>query len=89
MGLPPDDRAAVVAAMKDVRIHGNAVPHHLRGEIYEVRTRSNHRQCRIIYATEGKSEQVLLAVCAAVFAVDRSRLGSSASGWSWSTYLPS
>ena len=66
MGLPLDDRAAVAAAMKDVRVHGNAVAHHLRGDIYEVRARANRRQYRILYATEGKSEQVLLAIHAIV-----------------------
>ncbi len=62
MELPPDDRAAVVAAMKDVRIHGNSVARHLRGEIYEVKARANRRQYRILYATEGRSDQILLAV---------------------------
>lgn len=66
MKLPLDDRAAVTAAMKDVRIHGNTVAHHLRGDIYEVKARSGTRQFRILYATEGRSEQVLLAVHAIV-----------------------
>jgi phage-related protein len=66
MGLPLDDRAAVAAAMKDVRIHGNLVAHHLRGDIYEVKARANRRQFRILYATEGNSEQILLALHAIV-----------------------
>ena len=32
MGLPVEDRAIVAAAMQDVRVHGNWVAHHLRGE---------------------------------------------------------
>lgn len=66
MGLPLEDRAAVAAAMKDVRVHGNSVAHHLRGEIYEVIARSNRRQFRILYATEGKADQILLAVHAII-----------------------
>ena len=62
MKLPLDDRAAVVAAMKDVKAQGNAAAHHLRGEIYEVRARARTRQFRILFATEGRSEQILLAL---------------------------
>ena len=62
MELPVNDRAAVAAAMKDVRDHGNSVAHHLRGEIYEVSARTSDRQYRILYATQGRSDQILLAV---------------------------
>jgi phage-related protein len=62
MRLPLEDRAAVAAAMKDVRTHGNSAAHHLRGEIYEVTAQVGRRQYRILYATEGRSDQVLLAV---------------------------
>lgn len=62
MDLPLDERAVVAAAMKDIRIHGNQVVHHLRGDIYEVRARTATRQFRVLYATEGKSDQVLLAI---------------------------
>ena len=64
MRLPMDDRAAIAAAMKDVRNHGNSVAHHLRGEIYEVIARTSERQYRILYATEGRSDQILLALLA-------------------------
>ena len=66
MALPLEDRATVAAAMKDVRVNGNSVAHHLRGEIYEVTARAGRRQYRILYATEGRSDQVLLAVHAIV-----------------------
>ncbi|MEA3511083.1 MAG: type II toxin-antitoxin system RelE/ParE family toxin [Actinomycetota bacterium] len=66
MKLPLDERAAVVAAMKDVTIHGNSVAHHLRGEIFEVIARAKRRQYRILYSTEGKSDHILLAVHAIV-----------------------
>ncbi len=62
MKLPLEDRAAVAAAMMDVRIHGNSAAHHLRGEIYEAIARADRRQYRILYATEGRSDQILLAV---------------------------
>jgi phage-related protein len=62
MGLPLEDRSAVAAAMKDVRIHGNSVAHHLRGEIYEVIARAGRRQYRILCAPEGRPDQILLAV---------------------------
>jgi len=48
--------------MKDVALHGNSVAHHLRGDIYEVRARASGRQFRILYAHEGRSDQVLLAL---------------------------
>lgn len=62
MGLPLEDRATIAAAMKDVRINGSSVAHHLRGEVYEVIARVGRRQYRILYATEGRSDQILLAV---------------------------
>lgn len=49
-------------AIKDVRIHGEAGTHHLRGDIYEIRAYAGKRQYRILYATEGKSDQVLLSI---------------------------
>lgn len=64
--LPIDDRVSIAAAMKDVLIHGNAVAHHLRGDIYEVKAYAGRRQYRVLYATEGRSDQVLLSVHAIV-----------------------
>lgn len=66
MELSLTDRAAVAAAMKDVQIHGHSVAHHLRREIYEVIARASRRQYRILYATEGRSDQILLALHAIV-----------------------
>lgn len=56
------DAAAIVAAMRDVQINGNKVAHHLDGEIYEVRAAGIRQAFRILYATEGKEDQVLLAL---------------------------
>jgi len=66
MNLPIDGRIQVAAAMKDVRDRVNSVAHHLRGDIYEVRARTATRQLRILYATEGRSDQILLALHAIV-----------------------
>jgi len=64
--LPIDDRAAIAAAMKDIQIHGNVSAHHLRGDIYEVRAYASKRQYRILYSTEGRSDQVLLSIHAII-----------------------
>ncbi len=66
MALPIDERSHVAAAMEDVRDRGNSAAHHLRGDIYEVRARTTIRNVRILYATEGKSDQILLAIHAIV-----------------------
>ena len=64
--LPIGDQAAIAAAMKDIQIHGNVSARHLRGDIYEVRTYASMRQYRILFSTEGRSDQVLLAIHAIV-----------------------
>jgi phage-related protein len=64
--LPIDDQAAIAAAMKDIQIHGNVSAHHLRGDIYEARAYASKRQYRILYSTEGRSDQVLLSIHAIV-----------------------
>ncbi|MEX2323886.1 MAG: type II toxin-antitoxin system RelE/ParE family toxin [Acidimicrobiia bacterium] len=61
-GLSDADAAAIVAAMKDVEVNGNEVAHHLDGDIYEVRAAGDKQAFRILYATEGKEDQVLLAL---------------------------
>jgi len=60
--LSDADAAAVVAAMKQVEAWGNAVAHHLRAEIYEVRAAGDRQAFRVLYASLGRSEQVLLAL---------------------------
>ena len=56
------DAAAVIAGMKDVQVNGNQVAHHLGGDIYEVRAAGDRQAFRILYATEGEQDQVLLAL---------------------------
>lgn len=61
-GLTDGDAAAIVAAMKDVQIGGLAAARHLRGEIYEVRADGDRQAFRILFAAEGKTKSVLLAL---------------------------
>ncbi len=56
------DAAAVVAAMKEVALEGLEASRHVRGEIYEVRADGDHVAYRILFATEGRRGQVLLAL---------------------------
>ena len=61
-GLSDTDAAAVIAGMKDVQVNGNQVAHHLGGDIYEVRAPGERQAFRVLYATEGKHDQILLAL---------------------------
>jgi phage-related protein len=61
-GLSDVNAAAVAAAMKDVAAHGKRVAHHLRGDIYEVIAPGDRETFRVLYAEEGRSGQVLLAL---------------------------
>jgi len=60
--LSDADAAAVAAAMKEVALEGLAAARHVRGEIYEVRADGDRVTYRILFATEGKRGQVLLAL---------------------------
>jgi phage-related protein len=48
--------------MQEVRLDGLKAARHLRGDVYEVRAESATRSFRILFATEGRYNQVLLAV---------------------------
>lgn len=61
-GLSDSDVAAIVAAMKEVQVDGLAAARHLRGEIYEVRADGDRQAFRILFAAEGRAQQVLLAL---------------------------
>jgi phage-related protein len=60
--LSDEDRASIVAAMKEVRTSGLVAARHLRREIYEVRADGKDVTYRILFAAEGKRGQVLLAL---------------------------
>ena len=56
------DRAAIVAAMNEVERDGLVAARHLRDDIYEVRATGRDKIFRILFATEGERQQVLLAM---------------------------
>lgn len=56
------DRAEIAAAMKDVELVGLSAARHVRGDIYEVRAHRATQTFRILFAAEGRFNQVLLAL---------------------------
>ncbi len=62
MALAPPERAKVLAAMNDVAEHGLKVARHLRNDIYEVRADGKDVIYRVLFATEGRNSQILLAL---------------------------
>lgn len=58
------DKAAILAAMKEVRREGTRGARHLAGEIYEVRVDGERVIYRVLFAGEGAQSQVLLALVA-------------------------
>ena len=62
--LTDEEAAAVVAAMRDVTIHGLSRARHLKDEVYEVRAFGTTRSFRILFAQETKF--VLLSLSAFV-----------------------
>jgi len=56
------DAAAIVVAMGRVQQRGIQAARHLRDEIFEVRVAGDKKQFRILFATEGDYNQVLLAL---------------------------
>jgi phage-related protein len=59
-----DDRAEIYAAMADVRREGLAVAERLVDEIHEVKAEGERQSFRLLFATEGEHDQVLLALVA-------------------------
>ena len=62
--LPEADRAEIVAAMQRVRVGGLVIARHLRADIFEIRAEGRDASYRLLFATEGASSQVLLALTA-------------------------
>ncbi len=56
------DKAEVAAAMKDVEIVGLTAVRHVRADIYEVRADGATQSFRLLFATEGRHSQILLAL---------------------------
>jgi phage-related protein len=62
MGLPDEDRAAILEEMEYVRKHGKSVARHLQKDIYEVRAIYNTKAYRILFACEGHFNHILLSL---------------------------
>lgn len=60
--LSDDDVVAVLAEMEYVAEYGEQAARKLRGEIYEVRVSGKDVIYRVLFATEGRWSQVLLAL---------------------------
>ena len=64
MSLDDADAAEVLAAMKDVARNGLAVAEHLRGDIFEVKADGHRQTFRVLFAAEGRHDQISLALVA-------------------------
>ncbi len=62
--IPDEDKAAILAAMKEVRRDGVRAARHLQDELFEVRADGERVIYRILFAREGEQGQVLLSLVA-------------------------
>ncbi len=62
--IPDGDKAAVLAAIKEVRRKGVRAARHLQGELFEVRADGERVIYRILFAREGEQSQGLLSLVA-------------------------
>jgi phage-related protein len=62
MDLTSNERAEIVAAMKEVQRDGIRAAKHLRGDVYEVKADTADKFFRVLFATEGRHGQVLLSL---------------------------
>jgi phage-related protein len=62
--IPDGDKAAILAAMKEVRREGVRAARHLQGELFEVRADGGQVIYRVLFAREGERGQVLLSLVA-------------------------
>jgi phage-related protein len=62
--VPDGDKAAILAAMEEVRREGVRAARHLQGELFEVRADGERVIYRILFAREGEQGQVLLSLVA-------------------------
>jgi phage-related protein len=60
--LGDDDVAAIMDAMREVKVKGLASARHLDGDIYEVRADGDRAIYRVLFAPQGRRNQVLLAL---------------------------
>jgi phage-related protein len=62
--LPDAEKAEILAAMQEVRREGARAARHLRDDLYEVRADGERVIYRVLFATEGERNQVLLSLSA-------------------------
>lgn len=62
--VPDEDKAAILAAMGEVRREGMRAARHLRSELFEVRADGDRVIYRVLFAREGEYGQVLLSLVA-------------------------
>jgi phage-related protein len=62
--VPDGDKAAILAAMQEVRREGTRAARHLRGDLFEVRADGERVIYRVLFAREGTRGQVLLSLVA-------------------------
>lgn len=60
--LTDEEAADVVAAMHEVSRVGLRAAKHVEGELYEVKAESDRQTFRVLFALEGKHDQVLLSL---------------------------
>lgn len=60
--LSKEDAGEIAVVMKEIAIEGLVAARHVRGEIYEARATGSTQVFRILFATEGHFNQVLLAL---------------------------
>lgn len=60
--LPREDQNEILTQMEYVRTHGKSAARHLHRDIYEVRINHNTKAYRILFACEGRFNQVLLSL---------------------------
>jgi phage-related protein len=62
--ISDEDKAEVLAAMKEVRYQGIRAARHLQGDLYEVRADGERVIYRVLFAPEGERSQILLSLAA-------------------------
>lgn len=62
MDLSDEERASIVAAMKEVQRDGLSAAKHLRGDLYEVKADTADKFFRVIFTAEGRYKHVLLSL---------------------------
>lgn len=60
--LSQDDASEIALVMKEIATEGLVAARHIRGDIYEARAIGATQIFRILFATEGRFNQVLLAL---------------------------